>query len=101
MTIHSPCLHDAIGIPVFARTPNVIDNAIGSAQFALAHFLRDFDQGLLPTNAFPFAFTAFANSLQWIQNALRIINLIVRRGSLGAVSSPAARVNRITFELAD
>jgi len=101
VTVHTPSLHDAVGVSVFARATDVIDDPVRSAFLALAHFLRNFGQRLFPRNLFPFAFATFAHSLQRIQNPFRVIDLIVRRGSLGAVTSPAARVDGVAFELAN
>jgi hypothetical protein len=101
VAIHSPGLDDAVGISIFARSSNMIDDTIGSAQLAFAHSPGDLSQGLIPTDAFPFPFTAFANSLQGIKDAFRVIDLIMRRGSLSTVSAAASRVNRIAFELAN
>ena len=87
VTIHAPGLHDAVSVSVFARATDVIDDPIRAAFLALTHFLRDFRERLFPGNLLPFAFAAFADSLQRIKNSFRIINLIMSRGSFGAVTS--------------
>src|SRR3989337_1912955 len=99
--IHAPGLNDAVGISIFARAADVIDNPIAAAGAGLAHLLRDFIECLFPGNAFPLAFAAFAHALKRIQNPFGVIDLVMGRRTFGAVSSAAAWVDRIAFEFAN
>ncbi len=101
VSIHAPTLHYAVGVSVFAWAADVIDDSIRAALLALAHFLRDFRECLLPRDLLPFAFTALANSFERIQDSFGVIHLVVSRRSLGAVSSARAWVDGIAFELAN
>src|SRR5688572_26769477 len=64
----------------------------------LAHPSGDVIENLVPRHPFPFAFASPADPLERIFNALRISHLIERCRALGAISSPATRVLRITFK---
>src|SRR5688572_6752590 len=58
--IHAPGLDDAVGIPILAGPPHVIDDPIPALGTARAHFLRDFIQRLFPGDALPFPLTSFS-----------------------------------------
>ena len=101
MTVHTPGLDNASGVSIFARSTDVINDPIWASQFALAHFFGDFRECPFPGDTFPFPFAAFADSLQWIKDSFWIINLIVCCGTFSTVTSAAARVDGVTFKLAD
>src|SRR5574341_905033 len=99
--IHAPSLDDTISVSIFARATDMIDNPIAAAGAARAHFLRNFIKGLIPGDTLPFSFTALANSFEWIKNPFGVIDLVMSRRPLGAVSSAAPWMNRIAFKLAN
>src|SRR5260370_22606965 len=76
--------------------------------FVLASFLQRFPnsptqivQFLVPRHSLPFALTALSCPTQWIENALRVIDLVNRCRAFGAVSPTAPGMGGIAFKLLD
>src|SRR5687767_15832857 len=64
----------------------------------LSHTSGDVIENVVPRGPLPFAFASLPDPLERIFKTLRISHLIERCRALGAISSPAARMFRITFE---
>ena len=100
MTVHAPRGKNAFRESILTGSPDVIHDFIAtifddrfpnSGGKIIEHFI--------PTDAFPFAFAAFSRALQRIKNAIRIVDLIERRRTFGAIASARSRILRIAFEL--
>ena len=100
MAINSPGGEDAFGETIFTGTPDVIHDLVAAVlddRFTNAR--GDVVKRRVPTDAFPFAFAAFAGALEWIKNAIGIVNLVECRRTFGAVAPARPRMLRIAFKL--
>src|ERR1035441_2315876 len=85
-----------------AGTANVVDDFIATIfHDGLANATGEIVEHLVPRNAHPVPAAAFSDAFERIQNALRIGDLIQRRGALRAISSATSRMRGIAFELAN
>ena len=102
MAIDSPGGEDALGETILARSPDVIHDlvaAIFDDRFAKAR--GDIIQNPVPGHLFPFALPTFAGALEWIKNAVRILNLVEGGGTLGTIAPARSRMFGIAFKLLD
>src|SRR6185503_10700854 len=61
----------------------------------------DVVERIVPRHARPLAGAAIAVAPHWIEDAIRILELIRRHHALGAGTAAAARVQRVALDLAD
>src|SRR5688572_14659341 len=100
MPINAPGLNHPFNITIMAGPAHMIHDLIMPLlQDRLAHPAGNLIQSFLPGGPLPFTFPAPAGPLEWIENSLWIINLVFGRWPLSAVSSPAARMERVAFKL--
>ena len=100
--VHAPRGKDPLHQAVVTGPADVVHDLV------VAAFLErppdapaDVGQGLRPRDAGPAALAAPADALQGIEDPVRIVDLVQRRGTLGAVTPAAAGVRRVAFELAN
>src|SRR5579883_548098 len=102
VTIHSPGSQHALHITIVSGASNMIHNLVASP---LNKRLPDFRgkgiQHLIPCHAFPPALAALARTLQGIENAFGIVDLVDGRRAFGTVTPATARMVGITFQLLD
>ena len=101
VAVHAPGADAAVGVAVLAGPPHVVDDAVAAALPARPHPAGDVGQRLFPAHPFPLALPAAAHPLQRIENALRVIGLVVGGRAFGAVAPAAARMHRVALELLD
>ena len=93
VSIDAPRFKHTIHGPFMTRSTDMIHDFILTA---FAHRTRNsrsnIFQHFMPINAGPFPFAAFSRTLQWIQNAFRIFDLIDGRGSFRTIFPAAARM---------
>src|SRR6266496_5834464 len=100
MAVDAPGGEYALGEAIFARTTYVIHDLLTTIlddRFSDARC--EFVEHLVPTHLHPFSFTSFACSLQRIEDAIRVVDLIECRRTLGAIASARTRMFRIPFKL--
>src|SRR5207247_4622542 len=98
--VNAPRRENSFRESIFAGTPDVIHDLVATIfDDGFANARGDIVEDSIPTDAFPFTFTAFARALQRIKNAIGIGDLIQRRRTFGAITSAAPRILRIAFEL--
>ncbi len=66
-----------------------------------AHLGADFLQRFVPGDALPFAFAPFADALERVEDALRIVNLVVGGRAFGAVAAAAAGMGGVALKFLD
>ena len=101
VAVHAPGLNAAVGVAVLAGTADMVHNAVFAPETALAHLGGDVGQRFFPTDPLPFARAPFAHSLERVEDALRVVNLVVGGGAFGAVTAATAGVLGVTFKLLD
>jgi hypothetical protein len=102
VAIDAPTLQHAVHVAVVARSADVVHD-LGAPVFdqCLADFRREHIEHFVPGNTLEFTRAARADALQWIQDALRIVDLVFRRRTLGAIASARTGVVRIALEFLD
>src|SRR5215813_12766758 len=101
VAVDSPRMQNALVVDKFVSgTANVVHNLVLAtflqcAPNASAQIVKHF----VPGHALPLAFTALARAAQWIEDALRIVDLIDGGRTFGAVASTAAGMRRIALKL--
>src|SRR5579875_526611 len=102
MTIHAPRTQHALHITVVPGSSDMVHHFItASLNDGGTNLCRESFQHLVPGRALPFAFATPARTLQGIEDALRIVDLVDGSRAFGAVSSTTARVVRIALEFFD
>ena len=88
MAVNPPGLKDAIHVAVRAGPTDVVHDLVASIfKQRLADFGSERVEHFIPGGALELAGAARADALQWIENPLRIVDLIDRGRPLGAVSA--------------
>ena len=100
VTVYAPRGEDPFGETIFTRTPDVIHD-LPSAIFhdRFANACGDIVKRCIPGSLFPFALTAFAGALEWIKNAIGILNLVERCRTLRTVAPARPGMLGVTFKL--
>src|SRR5947209_6794081 len=102
VAVNAPCTKYALHIAIMPRSAYVIHHLVaavlndGGPNFAGKRF-----QYFVPGRAIPLAFSTLACTLERIQDAFGVIDLVDSGRSLGAVTSSTARVIRITLKFFD
>src|SRR5258705_7604952 len=100
MTVDTPGREDAFSETVFARAPDVIHDLVAAVfNDRFANACGDIVKRFIPADTFPFALAAFSDSLQRIENAIRVGYLIKSCGAFGAVAAARAGVFGIALKL--
>ena len=102
VAVDAPGLQDAIDVAVVAGTAYVIHD-LGEAafddRFANARCQRV--EHLVPRRALELAAPARPLPLHRVEDAVRVLDLVDRRGALGAVATARTRVVGVAFDLLD
>ena len=101
VTIDAPGGDGAVGEVVFAGPAHVVHDAVASPGSALAHAARNVRERFVPGDALPLALATLPDPFQRVEDALRVVGLVVRGRPLGAVAPARPRVLRVPFELPD
>src|SRR5262249_53771125 len=101
VAVNAPGVQHALVVDqLMAGPPHVIhDLVLAAFHQSLANAASQIVKHLVPGHALPFAFATFARAPQRIKDAFRVVHLIDRRRTLGAVASAAAGMRGIAFEL--
>src|ERR1043166_548441 len=100
VTVGSPRGEYAFGKTVFAGTANVIHDLVVSIfNDRFTNTPGDIVERRVPGCLFPFPFATFAGAFEWKENAIRIVNLIQRRRTFGAIAPAGSGVFGIAFKL--
>src|SRR6185295_11533158 len=100
MPIDAPGCEDSFSEAIFAGTTDVIHDFFPPVfDDCFSDAARDVIKRLVPTHLFPTSGAAAPGALHGMKNAIRIMNLIQRRRTFGAVPSARTRMFRIAFEL--
>ena len=101
--VDAPGVKDPLVIKQLMTGPsNMIHDFVAPLfQQRLSHAAGNVIESFIPRDALPLSCTARANALERETNPLGIVDLIECRGSLGAISAPAAGVLRISLETPD
>src|SRR5215468_3770207 len=101
VAVDSPGMQDPLVIYEFvSRTANVVHDLVLAAFLQRAAYAStQIIQHLVPGHALPLPFTTLPCSAQWIEDALRIVDLIDGGWALGAVASTTAGMRRIALKL--
>ncbi len=100
--IAAPGGHHALGEAILAGTPDVVhDLFVALLLHGLADPRRHIIHGLIPADALPFPLAAGAGTLERVEDAIGIGDLIQRGGALGTVAASRARMFRVALELAN
>src|SRR5947209_3998426 len=84
------------------RPPDVIHDLVFAAFLkSVADSSGQVVQNCIPGNPLPLPFASLAHAPQRIENALRVIDLVNRRRTFGAVAATTARMCRIPFKFLD
>src|ERR1043165_1078093 len=98
--VDTPGRENPFGEAIFPGTSDVIhDLTFAVFDDRFPNSSSQIVKHLIPTNALPFPFAAFAGTLQRVKNAIRIGNLIERRRTFRAIAPAAPRIFRISFKL--
>jgi hypothetical protein len=102
VAVDAPRLQDAIHHAVVARPPDVVHD-LGAPVLLerLADARGQRREHPVPRNALPLAAAAGAHPLEGKEDAVAVLDLVERRGSLRADPSAAAGMDRIALEAAD
>src|SRR5579864_2091897 len=101
VAVNSPRMQHALVVnELVSGTAHVVHDLVFTAFLkrianATAQIIQDF----VPTHALPLPFTTLPCPAQWIEDALRIVDLIDGGRPFGAVASAAAGMRRIAFKL--
>src|SRR5262249_47519484 len=101
VAVDSPRMQNALVVDKFVSgTANVVHDLVLAAllectSYSSAQIVKHF----VPGHALPLAFTALARAAQWIEDALRIVDLIDGGRTLGAIASATAGMRRIALKL--
>ena len=102
VAVYAPRLQHPICVALMARSSHVVDHTVLRASLEGGTDLGgNLVKCLIPGNLFPFTCTAWALASHRVENSLRVLNLVNRRWTLGAVASTAARMLRVALELCD
>ncbi len=102
VAVNAPCLQDPLHVSVVPGPADVIHDFVPpSFEDQPAYLRRDLFQDALPGNSFPCAFASLSGSLQRIENAFGIVDLVDGGRAFGAVASPARGMVRISFHAPD
>src|SRR3954463_12995865 len=102
VAIDAPRLQHAFNIAFVARPANVIDDFVAAIFFErFADSACDRFQRFLPGDPLPLACAAVAYSLERMQDAVGVVDLIDGRGALSTEAAAARRMQRVAFELAN
>src|ERR1017187_3368499 len=102
MPIHTPRAQYPLHVAVVPRSPDVIHHLIApSLDKRGANFGGKGVQHFVPGRAFPLALATLTDTLQGIQDALRVMHLVDRRGTFGAVAPTTARMVGVALQLLD
>jgi hypothetical protein len=95
-------MQDPFDIAVVAGPADVVqDLVLAALAEGPADAAADVVEGVVPGDPLPLAGPAGAAAAQWVQDALGVVDLVQRRGTLGAVPSPAGGMMRIALQLVD
>ena len=87
---------------VLARAPDVVHDLLPALLLdRLADAPTDVGEGFVPRRAHELAATAFADTLERIEDPLGILDLVERRRPLRTRAPAAAGVHGVAFELVD
>src|ERR1041384_3538653 len=102
MPIDAPGLEHSVNVPGVARTSDVVDNFVATVfDKRRPDLLGERFENFVPGGSLPLTFASCADSFKRKKDALRIVDLIYRGWSFGAIPSTRARMQRIAFELAN
>ncbi len=100
--VDSPALQHAFGVAVLARPADVVHHfGLAILDNRLTNPAADVVERCVPGGAFPFALAALAGTLERVEDAFRIVDLVDRRRTLGAVATATGRMDRIALQLAN
>src|SRR3982750_1438936 len=100
MSINAPRGQNAFRESIFAWAADVIHDLLSPLfDVGFSDSAGDVIKRLVPTHLFPTPPAATSCALQWMKNAIGVMNLIQRRRSFGAVASARTRMFGIAFEL--
>src|SRR5262245_36292153 len=102
VSVEAPGLQDAIDIAVLARPSDVIHQLVTPVFLDRAsNAPADVGQRFVPADALPLSTAARTFTLEGIENAIGILELVRRDDALGARAAAAARMHGVAFDLAD
>ncbi len=101
VAVDAPGLDAAVGVAVLAGPADVVHDAVAPLEAAGPHLRGDLGEGFFPGDTLPLALAAGADALERVEDAFRVVDLIVGGRPLGAVAPAAARVLRVALELLD
>ena len=100
VAVDAPRSEHALGVAILAGSPDVVDNLVLAVLVeGLANARGDRIERLVPRDALPLALAAFPDPLQRVQNAVGVVDLVVRRRPLGTVAAARSRMLRVALEL--
>ena len=91
-------LGDAFRFVASIMEDELLGNAVFAERFEPGD---DFGVGFIPGHAFPFSFAAFADALEWVENALGVIGVGNHPLGLRAEVALGVGIEGIAFDLAD
>src|SRR5581483_872676 len=99
MPIDTPCSQHTLHVAVMSRSPHMVHHLIAAIfHDSGANFRRKGIKHFIPTRALPFALTALASTLEWIENAFGIVDLIDGGWPLRAVAPSTTRMIGIALK---
>src|SRR5438132_12306874 len=102
VTIHAPRTQYALHVAIVSRPPNMVHHFVAAVfDNSCANFGSECFQCLIPGCTLPLAFAALACTLQRIENALRVIDLVNGSRSLRTIATAAARMIGIALKFLD
>src|SRR6476469_2131115 len=100
VTVYAPGGEDALSKTVFTGSADVIHDFVAAIfDYSLTNAVGNIIQNPVPRDSFPFSLPAFAGALEWVKNAVGILNLVKGGRAFGAVAAARSGMLGIAFKL--